>query len=427
LLQLFTDSLEPAPYHKSEKRIFASNKASMRFSDIPGQQKIKKRLIQSVKDNRVSHAQLFLGPEGSGKLALAIAYAQYINCRNRTPEDSCGLCPSCNKYGKIIHPDLHFLYPVNKTKELENKKVTCRDFILPWRKFMVSNQAYVTLPDWYEAIGIEKQQGNISAEDADSVNQTLSYKAYEAEYKVMIIWMVEKMNNSAANKLLKNLEEPPDKTLFILVSENPEQVISTIISRTQLIKIPRPDDDSISEALLARYSVNSEAVKGIVRLSDGNFHTAMDLAEKLNGTGDGSDPEKERFLLIRDWMRRIYVFGARQRDFDQLQEIIGRLLYEGSREKQKEILSYTLRILRLCLQYHIGNRELVRYSGEELEFISKFSAFIHPRNIALMEEEVNRAIFHIERNASANLVLTDLSNILARLLKIPALAQAKKP
>lgn len=398
----------------------------MQFSDIPGQHAIKQRLIQSVKDNRVSHAQLFLGPEGSGKLALAVAYAQYINCRNRTMEDSCGVCPSCNKYNKLIHPDLHFLYPVNKTKEVDEKKVGSLDFILPWRQFLLSNGLYVTLPDWYDTIGIEKKQGFISAEDADSVNRTLAYKAYEAEYKVMIIWMVEKMNTTAANKLLKNLEEPPDKTLFILISEDHDQVISTIISRTQLIKIPRVDDESMVSRIQSRFDLDAERAIAIARLSEGNYRTAIDQIEKLSGDPSSPDPEKDRFILLRDWMRKIYIFGAKMREYDQLQEIISRIIGDGSREKQKEFLAYSLRILRLCLQFHVGNQHLVRYSGEELDFISKFSAFIHPRNISRIDEEINRAINHIERNANANFVLTDLSHILTRLLKIPAVAQSKK-
>lgn len=397
----------------------------MLFSEIPGQTKIKQRLIQSVRDNRVSHAQLFLGPEGSGKLALAIAYAQYINCRHRTPEDSCGICPSCNKFSKFIHPDLHFLYPINKTKEVSETKVTHKDFIIPWREFLLESRSFISLPTWYNKIGIEKKQGFISADDSDSVNATLAYKAYEAEYKVMIIWMVEKMNIPAANKLLKNLEEPPDKTLFILISENQEQVISTILSRAQLLKFPRIEDLAVKTALMEKLNLPEETAAGIALQAEGNFRMALDLSEKINGEPETSHPEKEQFTLLRDWMRKIYVFGAKQKEYDLLQEAITRVIGDGSREKQKEFLAYSLRILRLCLQYHIGNKELVPYSGEELDFISKFSAFVHPRNIALFDQELNKAILHIERNANANFVFTDLSHTMARLIKIPSTAQSK--
>ena len=397
----------------------------MRFSDIPGQELIKQRLRQSVADNRVSHAQLFLGPEGSAKLALAIAYAQYINCRNRTPQDSCGVCPSCNKYTKLIHPDLHFLYPINKTKEVDDKKIYSRDFIVSWREFLLENNNIVALPDWYDKIGIEKKQGFINSDDSDGLNHTLAYKAYEAEYKVMIIWMAEKMNTTAANKLLKNLEEPPDKTLFLLVCEDHDQVIATILSRTQLIKVPKLKDEDLASDIILKYNLSPDQASNIAWRAEGNLRIAMNMASKASNEEE-TDEEKEKFILLRDWMRKVYVYSVKQKDYNQLLEVITRLVLDGSREKQKEFLSYSLGIFRNCMQYNAGNQQLVRFSGEEMEFISKFSAFIHARNIAFIEEEINRAIFHIERNAGANLVLTDLSHILARLLKIPATAHAKK-
>jgi DNA polymerase III subunit delta' len=398
----------------------------MKFSDIIGQEPLKQRLKRTVLDNRVSHAQLFLGPEGSGKLALALAYAQYINCRKRTPEDSCGECPSCKKYSKLIHPDLHFLYPINSTKEVTGTKILCKDFIIPWREFLLQNKYYVSLPDWYEKIGIDKKQGFINAEDADGINRTLAYKAYEAEYKVMIIWMVEKMNIAAANKLLKNLEEPPDKTLFLLVSENQEQIIATILSRAQLIKFPKLQDTDIQKALETEHGVTAYDASKIARLSNGNYTSALMLAGK---TGSGSvslETEQERFVLFREWMRRCFTIAGNLKDYDKLQETIPLLLVDGSREKQKEMLAYGLQMFRICLQYHVGNHHLVKLDGEELAFVRNFSPFIHPQNIEKFDEEFNRAIFHIERNANANIVLTDLSHLIARILKIPATAQTKK-
>ena len=398
----------------------------MKFSDIIGQEPLKQRLKRTVLDNRVSHAQLFLGPEGSGKLALALAYAQYINCRRRTPEDSCGECPSCKKYSKLIHPDLHFLYPINSTKEVTGAKILCKDFIIPWREFLLQNKYYVSLPDWYDKIGIEKKQGFINAEDADGINRTLAYKAYEAEYKVMIIWMVEKMNAVSANKLLKNLEEPPDKTLFILVSENQEQIIATILSRAQLIKFPRLADTDIQEALVNEHEIDSTSATKIARLADGNYTTALMLAGK---TGSGSvslETEQERFIIFREWMRRCFTIAGNLKDYDKLLETMPSLLGDGSREKQKEMLSYGLQMFRICLQYNVGNQHLVKLDGDELAFVKNFSPYIHPQNIEKFDEEFNRAIFHIERNANAQIVLTDLSHLIARILKIPATPQAKK-
>ena len=398
----------------------------MKFSDIVGQEPLKQRLKRTVTDNRVSHAQLFLGPEGSGKLALALAYAQYINCRHRTPEDSCGECPSCRKYSKLIHPDLHFLYPINSTKEVTGTKILSKDFIAPWREFLQQNNYYVTLPDWFEKIGIEKKQGFINADDADSINRTLAYKAYEAEYKVMIIWMVEKMNITSANKLLKNLEEPPDKTLFILISENQDQIIATILSRAQLVKIPKVPDAEIQLALEQNYEIASAEASKIARLADGNYTTALMLSGKTGSGSDSLEADRERFTVFREWMRRCFTISGNLKDYDKLQETIPLLLGDGSREKQKEMLTYGLDMFRICLQYNVGNHHLVKLVDEELAFVKNFSAFIHPRNIDFFEEEFNRAIFHIERNANAQIVLADLSHLIARILKIPVTAQAKK-
>ncbi len=398
----------------------------MKFSDIIGQEPLKQRLKRTVAENRVSHAQLFLGPEGSGKLALALAYAQYINCRKRTHEDSCGECPSCKKYSKLIHPDLHFIYPINKTKEVDDKKIYSRDFIVAWREFLQQNNYYVTLPDWYEKIGIEKKQGFINADEADGINRTLAYKAYEAEYKVMIIWMVEKMNSTSANKLLKNLEEPSDKTLFILISENQEQIIATILSRAQLVKIPRLADHNIQHALELAHHIAPEEASKIARLADGNYASALMLAGKTGSGSDSLEAERVRFTIFREWMRRCFTISGNLKDYDKLLETIPGLIGDGSREKQKEMLAYSLEMFRICLQYNVGNQHLVRLDGEELAFVKNFSSFIHPRNISRFEEEFNRAIFHIERNANATIVLTDLSHLIARILKIPATPQAKK-
>lgn len=398
----------------------------MKFSDIVGQQALKQRLKRTVTENRVSHAQLFLGPEGSGKLAMALAYAQYINCRKRTADDSCGECPSCRKYSRLIHPDLHFIYPINKTKEVDDNKIYSTDFIAPWREFLPGSHYYVTLPEWYEKIGIEKKQGLINADDADTINRTLAYKAYEAEYKVMIIWMVEKMNITSANKLLKNLEEPPDKTLFILIAENQEQIIATIRSRAQLVKFTRLSDSEISSGLVNGFELSPNDANSIARLADGSYTRALMLAGK---TGSGSvtpESEREKFTIFREWMRRCFTIAKDLKEYDKLLETIPLLLLDGSREKQKEFLSYSLDMFRICLQYNVGNQHLVRLEGDELAFVKNFSAFIHPRNIAKFDEEFNRAIFHIERNANANIVLTDLSHLIARILKIPATPQPKK-
>jgi len=258
----------------------------MRFADIIGQEDVKKRLVQTVKESRVSHAQLFLGPEGSGKLALAVAYAQYINCTNKQGDDSCGECPSCVKYQKFIHPDLHFIYPTAKIKNID--KPMSKDFIKQWRELLSETNSYINLPDWYSKIGIERKQAIINARDCNEIIKTLTYKSYESEYKVMIIWMVEKLFHSAAPKILKVLEEPPDKTLFLLVSENQDLIINTILSRTQLIKIGRLDDNNLSKALISD-GYQPAVVNDAVRIAGGNYLAAVRLISQ-------SDDERYNFV-----------------------------------------------------------------------------------------------------------------------------------
>jgi DNA polymerase-3 subunit delta' len=373
----------------------------MRFADIIGQEDVKKRLVQTVKESRVSHAQLFLGPEGSGKLALAVAYAQYINCTNKQGDDSCGECPSCVKYQKFIHPDLHFIYPTAKIKNID--KPMSKDFIKQWRELLSETNSYINLPDWYSKIGIERKQAIINARDCNEIIKTLTYKSYESEYKVMIIWMVEKLFHAAAPKILKVLEEPPDKTLFLLVSENQDLIINTILSRTQLIKIGRLDDNNLSKALISN-GYQPAVVNDAVRIAGGNYLAAVRLISQ-------SDDERYNFTNFRDWMRNAYQF-----DVEKLIKFVSEMS-KNSREKNKSFLNYALRFTRECLLMNYGSGDLVRVGSEELEFINKFYPFVNERNSSLIAEELDRAIYHIERNANPNILFMDLSLKFAKWLK----------
>ncbi|MFH1321736.1 MAG: hypothetical protein ABII90_13940 [Bacteroidota bacterium] len=228
----------------------------MLFKEVIGQQSTKEQLIQTVKDNRISHAQLFLGPEGSGNLPMAIAYAQYISCEKRGDEDSCGICPSCYKYNKLAHPDLHFIYPVATTKEVP-KDPTSAKFSDKWRQ-AISENPYLNLNQWYNQIDIANKQGIINAEDCNEIIKKLSLKTYESEFKVMIIWKPERLYHAAAPKLLKILEEPPQKTLFLLVAENQDQIIKTILSRTQLVKFRKIYDQDLQREMTTKFSLSEE-------------------------------------------------------------------------------------------------------------------------------------------------------------------------
>ncbi|MDP1623661.1 MAG: hypothetical protein Q8M08_15150 [Bacteroidales bacterium] len=357
----------------------------MKFSDIPGNQQIKNKLIQTVLDQRVSHAQLFFGPDDSDKLALAIAYAQFINCTDKQGltlapgnmeqelavlPDSCGICPSCVKYQKLAHPDLHFIYPVATTKRISSKPQS-KHFIEEWRAFLLESNFVSGLQNWYQAIGIENKQGIINAYDCNEIITTLSYKSYESDYKVMIIWMVEKLYYSAAPKILKILEEPPEKTLFILISEEPDQIIKTILSRTLMIKI--------SKSSLSRHIKNED------------------------------DPM--HFVTFRQWMRDCY--GAKITELIKFATDIAK----SGREKQKSFLIYSLKTIGSCASMNYIGQIPKGVEGEELKFINDFSPFIKPESLVEFNTLLNDATFHIERNAHPSTLFLDLSLKIVRLFK----------
>jgi len=346
-----------------------------------------------VRDNRISHAQLFLGPSGSGKLAMAVAYAQYINCRDKQGDDSCGVCPSCVKYAKLAHPDLHFLYPTARTDRVE--KPVSLDFIKEWRELLTEQKQYITLPDWYARINIERKQAIINARDCNNLIQTLSYKNYEADYKVMIIWMVEKLFHAAAPKILKILEEPPDKTLFILIAEDTESILPTILSRTQIVRIPPIDHDSLLDHFLKK-GINPQLVNDALRVYPGDYIKANRM---IRDAGE----EDKNFELYRQWMRLCY-----QGKMDEIIRFINDLV-KHTREFQKSFLTYSLRMTRETFLVNRGSSDLTRMNGKENDLVDKFNPFINERNIHLFNQELNDAIYHIERNVNSSVMFLDVS------------------
>lgn len=251
----------------------------MQFSEIPGQEEIKQTLINSVNNNHIAHAQLFAGREGAPNLALAIAYATYLNCRDRKPHDSCGSCPSCHKFSKFIHPDLHFVFPVSSTKSLTGKDVVSSSFLKEWRTFLLKN-IYGNISEWSEIFGGENKQLNISKEESRNIIKNLMLTSYEGGYKIMIIWLPEYMHPYCANAILKILEEPPAKTILFLVSNNLEGLLNTILSRAQLFRIRMFNDDELQEILVEKYGVNTSQVAQIIQLAEGNINEALKLIEE---------------------------------------------------------------------------------------------------------------------------------------------------
>ena len=375
----------------------------MQFKDVIGQEAVKQRLIASVRDNHVSHAQLFLGPAGCGKLPLALAYAQYILCPNRTETDSCGICPTCQKMQKLVHPDLHFVVPTATTKKIKSNPESDL-FMEEWRDYVVQNQGYVDTSSWYTYLDVENKQGYMSVRDAASLLRKLSMKSYEGEYKIAIIWMAEKMRVDTANKLLKLLEEPPEKTVFLLIAEDQEELLATIKSRTALVKIPSIDLGSIEAALKSRLGCEEQQAHNAAMISEGNWITACHSVQD-------SEEHKYFFTTFQQWMRLCF-----RSAYSELIDFSGNIKTLG-REKQKELLDYGLRIIRNALMFNNNLAEIVMLPDDEKKFNANFAPFVNPANLAQIAELFEEAIRHIERNGNAQIVFTDVSFKMIALLK----------
>lgn len=364
----------------------------MLFSEVIGQSAIKERLVRSVRDNRVSHAQMFLGPEGSGTLPLALAYAQFLLCTDKQENDACGKCPSCIKAAKLEHPDLHLSFPIVK----EGTKVEkADDRIAEFRK-VVLEQPYLPLRHFLSELDEESKRPIIGTEEAGSIIHKLNYKAYGGEYKILVMWMAEYMNETAANNLLKIIEEPPDQTLFILVTENASSILPTILSRTQLIKVPALGDAEIMQVLVADHHIPEDEAHNVCMLAEGNYWAAHSLVLDLEDSGYSMQTFRAWMLLchkknipgILDWVEEAARF---------------------TREQQKNFVRYAMHIFRQCIIGTYTDNELLRAREDERDFISKFAQFVHGYNIVDLTEEFNKAHYYLERNANPKLVFLQLS------------------
>lgn len=374
----------------------------MQFNQVIGQKKVKEHLIQSAKNGRVAHAQMFFGPEGCGSLPLAIAYAQYIACTGSKDFDSCGECPSCKKFEKLIHPDLHFAYPVNTTKGI-SKDPTSDDYIKSWREQVLENP-YFRPSHWYSFIGIENKQGLISKNESEAIMHKLNLKPFESEYKFLILWLPEKMNPTSGNMLLKLIEEPPTNTIFLLISEQPEEVLLTISSRTQPVKLSRLSTEEISAALKKNYQAPEDYANNAARLANGNMIAALENLE----TTEENEFNFEQFTNI---MRLCYA-----RNIPDINNWVDKMAGIG-RERQKSFFNYTLRLIRENFIMNLKNDEIVYLSDDERKFSEKFHPFINGRNILSITDEFNSASSDIERNANAKIVLFDMSLKIVKLIR----------
>ncbi len=379
----------------------------MLFSQILGQDYIKNHLTTSALAGRIPHAQLFVGPEGSGTLAMAVAYAQFILCNNVGAENAGGN-ESCNlKFNSFSHPDLHFIYPTVTTEDVKTKPKSL-DFIADWRTFLTEN-SYGSLFDWYQILGVQNKQGEIRVEDAQEILKSLALKSYEGGYKITIIWMAEKMNIAASNKLLKLLEEPSDKTLFILIAENEEDIIQTIRSRCQLLQFNKLPEKVIAEALMSRLQVDPRTASRLAHQSQGNFNKAVQLLQET-----GEDIVFEKWFV--DWVRAAFRAkgnAAAIQDLILWSEQIAGL----GRETQKKFLSYCIDLFRQALLLNYQTTSLVYMEPKIEKFkLENFAPFVNGNNINEIFKELSDAMYHIERNGNAKIVLTDLSIKLTRLI-----------
>ncbi len=378
----------------------------MDFSHIIGQNHLKKHLQHTVKNGRIPHTQLFVGKTGSGILPMAIAYAKEILCSGYEP-DSPAQQSCAQKIDKLAHPDLHFVFPVN-TNDTIKKNPVSDNFMEAWRSFVFSNP-YASLYEWLQRLGIENKQGNISKFEAEDIAKKLSLKAYEGGYKIMIIWMADKMNTECANKILKLVEEPPEKTVLLLLTENEEHIISTILSRCQRLHFPLLSEKDIANQLINNQGVTESKAQLIARKANGDFNKALHLI-----TQNEDDLQFEKWFIT--WVRTAFRAKGNKAVVNSLLQWSEEIAKEG-RETQKKFLGFCSELFRQALLQNYGVSDLVFFESSDNKFsIEKFAPFVHNNNILEITEALETASYHIERNGNSKIILTDLSMQLTRFI-----------
>jgi DNA polymerase-3 subunit delta' len=374
----------------------------MQFKQIAGQAAIKQRLINTVNDNRVSHAQLFLGPEGSRSLALAIAYAQYLSCEDKQPDDSCGVCSSCRKYMKLAHPDLHFSYPFFA----KDKNDTALTFIEQWREALLAN-TYLSLDIWRGYLDAENKQANINIAECHQIIKKLSFKPFESVYKILILWLPEYLDKEG-NALLKIIEEPQPNTLFLLVAQNQDQILNTILSRTQLVKIPALSYEEVKNELMENHHQTEFAAAEIAYLSNGNMTEALAMLQQEN---------KSYHALFVQWLRLCFSNkGIEVMAFvDQVSKM--------GRENQKNFLRYGISFIRECCLLMSGAGSLVHLPTQELETAQKMTNVMKLASAQAISTELEKAHYHVERNANPKILFLDVSLQIIKVLNFKTLPQ----
>ena len=379
----------------------------MKFSDVIGQDEVKQRLRQMVAEERVPHALMFCGPQGSGKMALALAFASYLLCGNRADGDPCGGCQQCLMAERLSHPDLHFSYPVIRPSGTGSEhKMSSEDFAAEWREMLLQGP-YFTMDKWLAAMGAANQQALMGVGESDLLLKRLSLKSSQGGYKVVVMWLPERMNGECANKILKLLEEPPQQTVFVMVCEEPGRLLDTIRSRAQRIDIRRIGDGAIERALVERRGIDAEAARRLARAAGGSWLAALDELD--------ADSEKRQFLdMFISLMRLAYM--RKIKDLRKWSDTAAAL----GREKQRRMLAYFLRLVRENFMYNFHNPQLCYMTRDEENFARNFAPYINEANVLEMSALMNTAIRDIGQNANAKIVFFDMAtNIIVSLIRKP--------
>ena len=384
----------------------------MQFKDVLVSPKLKEQLLNQVHEHRISHAQFFLAQPGNHAFALAVALAQYLCCEHPTDTDSCGTCPSCVQFSKLSHPDLHIYFPNCNTKTI--KKDSDSILLAPeFKDFVIKINYHITMQDWLNVLEGENKQPSINIRDCSNIINHNSMRSYMGGYKVYILWAVDRLYHSAAPKLLKTLEEPDGQSLFILISEKPDQILSTILSRTQLVKIPRLTDEELMDALkAAEPDIDDQTIHDIAVISEGNYNKALQIYQ--------DNAEQREMIDTFDTMMTSIMAFVHQRpleeiNYAQVQTLFGVIVKQG-REKQKAFVELILRMLRNLLMQNTGSANLVKVTDQESGILSKFKN-LNLVHITKMTEECNKALYHINRNGNTALIFTDLYFKLAGCVK----------
>lgn len=373
------------------------------FKAVIGQEEVKRTLISEADGGRLPHALMLTGPEGCGKMPMALAFARYLCCMTKSAEgqDACGTCLSCRQWEQLIHPDVHFVFPIvaNKARKKEN----CDDWIPAWREMLLNN-LYFTYTDWIQQMEVENSQPVIYTRESDNIQRKLSLKSVQGGWRIVIIWLPEKMQEAGANKMLKLLEEPPAQTMFLLVSEEPQKVLGTILSRVQRINMPRLKDEEISQALHLRLGVEKEESMMVARMANGSYSKALETIS----TGDGSSELFQQItsLMRLAWSRKVKEMKAWSEE-----------MADWGRERQKDFLLYAQRMIRESFTSNLHCAELNYMNREEQQFTSRFAPFVSERNAMGIMNELQEAQVHIEQNVNAKMVFFDLILQLTVLIK----------